>query len=155
MYYWCLNSFYICPNAAYSYLGAILIKTSKYTLFQIHQEQNGGVRQTSKPPQEMVDNLLKYGKKKKFAYGYPEKGGKYNDYLSPILNILNRVEYFKKKYPDHLKIYTGLLQKNRDQAKDAAIIKAKTEPLKFTYEDWRDTTYEMLSKKTMMFRIKL
>ena len=26
MYYWCLNSFYICPNAAYSYLGAILIK---------------------------------------------------------------------------------------------------------------------------------
>lgn len=47
MYYWCLNSFYICPNAAYSYLGAILIKTSKYTLFQIHQELNGGVRQTS------------------------------------------------------------------------------------------------------------
>ena len=98
-----------------------------------------------KSPQEMVDNFIKYGKKNKFAYGKP--GGKYNDYLSPVLNILQKVDYFIKKYPEHLKIYKTLLHKNKDEHSDAAIIKAKTEPLKFTYQDWRDATLEMPSRK--------
>ena len=45
-------------------------------------------------PQEMVNNLLEYGKKKKYKYATP--GGKYNDYLTPIIVILDRIPYLKK-----------------------------------------------------------
>ena len=86
-------------------------------------------------PQEMVDNLLEYGKKKKYKYALP--GGKYNDYLTPIINILDRILYFKKKFPEHLKKYQAILHKNKDEHMDAAIDKAVVEPLKFSYEDWK------------------
>ena len=81
-------------------------------------------------PQEMVNNLLEYGKKKKYKYGLP--GGKYNDYLTPIIIILDRIAYFKKKYPGHLKKYQVYLHANKDEHSDAAIDKAEVEPLKFS-----------------------
>ena len=94
-----------------------------------------------KDPKEMVTNLLEYGKKKKYKYALP--AGKFNDYITPIIVILDRIPYFKKKYPDHLKQYQDILHKNKDEHSDAAIDNAEVEPLKFSYEEWRDKVKKM------------
>ena len=80
-------------------------------------------------------------KKKKYKYALP--GGKYNGYLTPIIIVLDNIPYFKKKYPDHFKKYQVYLHTNKDEHSDSAIDKAHVEPLKFSYEDWRDATNKM------------